>query len=214
MECNPALLKLCERSFPAAVVYAAARDKQVPARIHALGIDAELPLGSLPLQYRTSASAFAPHQGYLRADPQRVEFWRVRLRALGPGLTVGISWRGGTHASRVALRSLSLPDWLPVLRTPGVRFVSLQYGAQVAADLHAFEAQSGIRIEHWSDAIEDYDETAALVCALDMTMSVCTSVVHLAGALGAPVWVLAPKNVEWRYGSAGEGMPWYPSARA
>ena len=59
----------------------------------------------------------------------------------------------------------------------------------------------------------DYDETAALVSALDLTVSVCTSVVHLTGALGRPVWVLAPQAPEWRYGTRGEAVPWYPSAR-
>jgi hypothetical protein len=70
-----------------------------------------------------------------------------------------------------------------------------------------------VRIAHWPEAISDYDETAALVSALDLTLSVCTSVVHLAGAMGHPVWVLAPNNPEWRYGCSGESMPWYPSAR-
>jgi tetratricopeptide (TPR) repeat protein len=213
VECNPALQRLFERSFPQALVYAAAPDKDVPERIHALGIGAEVPLGSLPLLYRPSEAAFPRHEGYLLADAQRVESWRARLRSLGPGLAIGISWKGGTHASRAPLRSLTLSEWLPVLRTPGARFVSLQYTAEAAAELRAFEAETGIHIEHWPEAIADYDETAALVCALDLTVSVCTSVVHLAGALGHPVWVLAPKNAEWRYGSAGEAMPWYPSAR-
>ena len=213
VECNPALHGLFTRSFPEALVYAAAPDKAVPDHVDALGIGAQVPLGSLPLYYRSAESTFPRHEGYLRADPDRVELWRVRLRAPGPGLTVGISWKGGTHASRASLRSLTLLEWLPVLTTPGVRFVSLQYGAEAASELRAFEAATGIRIEHWPEAIHDYGETAALVCALDLTLSVCTSVVHLAGALGRPVWVLAPSNAEWRYGGAGETMPWYPSAR-
>ena len=59
----------------------------------------------------------------------------------------------------------------------------------------------------------DTDETAALVCALDVVVSVCTALVHLGGALGRPVWVLAPVSPEWRYGFSGEAMPWYPSVK-
>jgi ADP-heptose:LPS heptosyltransferase len=71
--------------------------------------------------------------------------------------------------------------------------------------------QHGVALAHWQDAIDDYDETAALVCALDGVLSVCTAVVHLAGALGRPVWVLAPSVTEWRYLDKGSTMPWYPS---
>ena len=69
-----------------------------------------------------------------------------------------------------------------------------------------------VQIAHWPEAIADYEETAALVTALDLTISVCTSVVHLAGALGRPVWVMAPHTPEWRYGHSGETLRWYPSA--
>ena len=68
-------------------------------------------------------------------------------------------------------------------------------------------------LPHWQDALDDYDETAALVCALDLVISVCTAVIHLAGALGKPVWVLVPAVAEWRYLDRGEKLPWYPSSR-
>ena len=65
---------------------------------------------------------------------------------------------------------------------------------------------------HWSEAIDDYDETAALVAALDVVVTVCTSLVHLSGALGQRTWVLVPTVPEWRYGLSGSRMPWYASA--
>jgi ADP-heptose:LPS heptosyltransferase len=71
----------------------------------------------------------------------------------------------------------------------------------------------GIEVYHWPEAIGDYDQTAALVCALDRVVSVCTAVVHLGGALGRPVLVLAPVGAEWRYGQSAPSMPWYPSVR-
>lgn len=139
--------------------------------------------------------------------------WREKLERLGPGLKVGISWRGGTHQSRSPLRSLALADWEPLLEIPGVSFVSLQYTAGADAEVQALRDRAYEHVTHWPAAIADYEDTAALVCALDLTVSVCTAVIHLAGALGRPVWVMAPYAPEWRYGHAGTAMPWYTSAR-
>ena len=213
IECNPALRALFTRSFPDTIVYPASADKSVPEPIRANGIEQEVPLGSLPLYYRSSAAAFERRGGYLRADPDRVSAWRRRLTASGPGLTVGISWQGGTASTRTALRSVPLEQWLPILTVPGVRFVSLQYTRDAQQSLAVLQQKHGISVAHWAEAIADYDETAALVCALDLTVSVCTSIVHLAGALGRPVWVMVPHNPEWRYGYVGETMLWHPSAR-
>ena len=75
------------------------------------------------------------------------------------------------------------------------------------------DARHGIAIHHWQDAIDDYDETAALVCALDRVVTVCTALVHLTGGLGRPAIVMVPFGSDWRYGAEGERMPWYPSVR-
>ena len=79
--------------------------------------------------------------------------------------------------------------------------------------MDAFRRATKVAIHHWPDAIDDYDETAALVCALDAVVSVCTAVVHLGGALGRPVYVVVPLSPEWRYGLDGDSMPWYPSVK-
>ncbi|MBI3042051.1 MAG: tetratricopeptide repeat protein [Betaproteobacteria bacterium] len=213
IECEPRLEGIFRRSFPAATVYAAAPDRGLPGEIAAREIDVEIAAGSLPCFLRRSLNAFPRHDGYLKADPQRVAYWRARLAQLGPGLKVGISWTGGVRKTRRALRSIPLEQWLPILQTPGAGFVSLQYTADAGAAVAAFQEQQGVRIEHWAEAVDDYDETAALVCALDLVVSVCTAVIHLGGALGRPVWVMAPRGPEWRYGFAGDTMPWYPSVK-
>ena len=213
IECSPKLQGLFVRSFPRATVYAANAEARVPAEVQALGIDAELPIGSLPLHYRRSRDAFPRHGGYLRADPRRTAQWASWLAGLGPGLKVGLSWRGGTHKTRTPIRSIGLDRLLPLLRTPHVHFVSLQYTSEAPAEVEALRAGSGITITHVPAAVADYEETAGLVSALDLTLTVCTAVAHLAGALGRPVWVAAPYSPEWRYGCAGDDMPWYPSAR-
>ncbi len=118
------------------------------------------------------------------------------------------------YASPLAdLRSMPLACLMPLLRVPGCRFVSLQYAAGAQDEIDALRREQGIDVHHWPEAIDDYDQTAALVCALDGVASVCTAVVHLGGALGRPVLVLAPVGPEWRYGQSGPSMPWYPSVR-
>ena len=139
--------------------------------------------------------------------------WRERLqRDLGAGLKVGISWRGGTPKTRARARTLSCADWAPILSVPGCQFVNLQYG-ECEAMLQQFQSEHGILPMHYPEALADYDETAALVCALDLVVSVCTAVIHLTGALGRPVWILAPLAPEWRYTAHRPVMPWYPSTR-
>jgi tetratricopeptide (TPR) repeat protein len=207
IECEPRLVALFRRSFPAAAVHPADEPWWVATPSIALKIAA----ASAPRYLRRGADDFPDHRGYLRADPEKVDRWRARLRALGPGPKVGISWRGGVQRTGRAWRSLALEELLAPLDAPQLAFVSLQYGP-CEAEIDALARSRGTRIHHWREAIDDYDETAALVCALDLVISVPTAVVHLAGALGRPVWVLAPVRPEARYGIRGRGMRWYPSA--
>jgi len=213
VECDPRLGTLFARSFPAARVVTAAQSDQRPAWLAAAPpIGAQAAIGDLPRRYRRSAAGFPRHSGYLRADPARVRAWRERLAALGPAPRIGRSWRGGTAASRRGLRSLELGQLAPLLRAVPATWVSLQY-TDCRAELDALRRDHGLAVHHWQAAIDDYDETAALVAALDAVVSVCTAIVHLAGALGQRALVMVPYAAEWRYGAAGETMPWYPSVR-
>lgn len=212
VECSAKLETLFRRSFPSARVYAARPDRLLPEPVMAEAIDCEIPIGSLPLYLRRSVQDFLQHQGYLSADPARVGIWRERLSSLGAGIKVGVSWQGGTHLTRSPLRSIPLSQWLPILGVEDACFISLQYGDAMPA-LDEFASRHGKRIAHQQEAIDDYDETAALVSALDVVISVQTAIVHLAGALGKRAWVMVPYCPEWRYGFAVENMPWYPSVR-
>lgn len=206
LECDPRLRRLFARSFPAIEVLDDA--SQAAGRA-----DVEAGAASLARFLRRSTADFPRHSGYLQADPGRVAHWRQRLSALGDGPKIGISWTGGVRRTRRAVRSVPLQQWSPILQVPGTHFVSLQYTEGAAGELAQAAARDGIRAHHFPEAIADYEETAALVGALDLVVSVCTSVVHLAGALGRPAWVMAPLSPEWRYGFSGEAMPWYPSVR-
>lgn len=174
--------------------------------------DLQLGMGTLPKFFRDSFDDFPRHQGFLRADADKVRAWRDRLDALGPNRKVGISWKGGIHTTGRRRRTLSLERLLPILRTGNVDFISLQY-SECAEDIAKLKRDHGITVHHWQDAIDDYDQTAALVSALDLVVTVCTAIVHLTGALGKPAWVMAPFSPGWRYAMLRGGMPWYPSVR-
>jgi ADP-heptose:LPS heptosyltransferase len=90
--------------------------------------------------------------------------------------------------------------------------VSLQHG-DTRAERERFAVEHGQRFAHWDEAAGNLDEMAALIAALDLVISVQTATVHLAGALGKPVWVAIPAVAEWRYLEHGDTLPWYPSAR-
>jgi len=212
LECNPRRAGLFMRSFPDVEVLARSRGESSVPIDSSAAFDAMIPAGSLPALFRPDAASFPAHRGYLRAEPVRVAFWRHRLDRLGPGLKVGVSWIGGVAHTRRSLRSVSLADLEPVLGMPDLHCVNLQY-SECAGEIAALHDRTGHVVHHWPEAIADYDETAALVTALDVVLTVTTSLVHLTGALGRPALVLVPAFAEWRYLASGEGMPWYPSVR-
>jgi len=205
-ECHPRLERLFARSFPGAAVIPKRPRKAPPARP-----DYHVPMSGLGEFLRRELAAFPAHSGYLAADTARRAHWRTRLAALGPGLRVGISWRGGTERTDRRQRSIPLERWRPVFGVPGTRFVSLQYGD--CREEVAVIAAEGVPLVHWQDPVDDLDECAALLCELDLVISVTTTAIHLAGALARPVWVLVPAQPGWRYLRQGERLPWYPSAR-
>ncbi len=213
IECEPRLEKLFVRSFPQATFVPIVDNAIKVDVLKREDVDVRIFSASVPGYLRNSNREFPAHQGYLCADSQRVTYWRTKLDGLGGGLKIGISWKGGTVRTHRNRRTLSLECLLPLLSTSGVHWINLQYGDRVK-EITGLKQQHGVEIADWAEAIDgDYDETAALVGALDLVISVCTSVIHLGGALGRPVWVMVPYAPEWRYGLEGESMPWYPSVR-
>lgn len=209
LECSPKLEALFSRSFPQARVIGRAPTLQNDWIKEFSGLEKTVPIGSLPKIFRKNLTDFPSHKGYLRADANKVEYWRKRLESLGRKPKVGISWHGGVKKTKSALRSIPLVDWAPVFTQP-YEFISLQYTdfSNEIADQYKYQ---GVVIHHWDDAIENYDETAALVAALDLVISVQTAIVHLAGALGKQTIAMISAAPEWRYRAEGDSMPWYPS---
>jgi ADP-heptose:LPS heptosyltransferase len=146
---------------------------------------------------------------YLRADASRLAKWRARLAAL-PGKRVALAWAGNASHVNDRNRSINLALLEPLLSLEGVCFLSIQ------RELRAHDAEllaHHSNVTHLGGELADMADTAAVVALADLTIAVDTSVVHLAGALGRPVWVLLPFAPDWRWTLAGEHSPWYPQAR-
>ncbi len=208
IECDARLESLYRRSFPEAKIVARASGRGRDWRTACPELEIQSAIGSLPRFLRPSESDFPAHDGYLVADYPAMARWRARLKGSGPAPIVGLSWRGGTPHTRGALRSLRLDELDELLGSEGVTFVILQRGltdderAQVAS-------RSNVLIP---ESVADLDDLAALVRALDLVISVPSTMTHLAGALGRPLWILLSASPEWRYLWRGERMPWYPTA--
>jgi tetratricopeptide (TPR) repeat protein len=169
--------------------------------------DFHAPLLSLPLIMETRLETIPAKVPYLTADPGKVEQWRLRL---GDEDTrkIGLVWSGNPDHRYDRNRSIPLKDFAPILRSPGCSFVSLQVDDRN-------DEISGVDtpVSDYSSELKTFSDTAALIANLDLIISVDTSVVHLAGALGRPVWVLLPQMPDWRWLLDREDSPWYPSAR-
>jgi tetratricopeptide (TPR) repeat protein len=213
IECSARLQPLFARSFPAATVVAADQTSPDLSHLRALpACDRQVAAGSLPRFFRRTIDDFSAVRPYLCAEPAALSRWRTQLQALGAGINIGLSWRGGVQQTNRSNRSISPELLRPLLTTAGCNFVSLQYGEQ-SDDLATMQDATGARVHCLNSALASIDETAALAAALDLVISVDTTVAHLAAALGTPVWVLVPPNAEWRYMTAGTRMPWYPAMR-
>ncbi len=202
--CEPRLRGLFEAAFPQ-VAFVHPSGAQVEA-------DVLLAMGSLGSAFRPNEASF-PGGPYLKASEGARERWEARLGPQSGKLRVGLSWRGGTAATRNRARSIDLANLAPVLDLPGCELVSLQYG-EVTQEIEAANAGRANPIRHFDDGtMRDFDELSGLIANLDVVVSVQTAVVHLAGALGRPCLALLPTDPEWRYLARGETMPWYGSVR-
>lgn len=182
-----------------------------------LAFDLHCPLGSLPLAFGTRLDTIPFAEGFLPASPaERVKAWQDRLEhrledRLGPRtrLRVGLVWSGDPGHNNDHNRSISLRALAPLLDCD-VQFVSLQKGIR---DQDRAFLRERSDIVDLAEQLTDFSETAALVSCLELVISVDTSVVHLAGALGTPVWTMLPFNPDWRWLLNRDDSPWYSSMR-
>lgn len=169
--------------------------------------DLHCPLMSLPQRFGTTLATI-PAAPYLPADPAATSAWRARLAALPPGPRVGLVWAGSPATDADRRRSLPLEALAPLADIERVRFVSLQKGPAASQ-----APPVGLDLHDPTEALRDFADTAALVGALDLVIGVDTAVVHLAGALGRPVWLLNRFDTCWRWLTNRDDSPWYPTLR-
>lgn len=170
--------------------------------------DYQCPLLSLPLAFDTRLDTIPARIPYLRADPVRVRGWQERLGAKRRP-RVGLVWSGRIEHGNDRNRSIALAD-MATLVSDRAQFVSLQKELR-AADKPALDARKDIL--HFDDGLEDFAATAALIASMDVVITVDTSVAHVAGAMGKPVWILLPFVPDWRWLLEREDSPWYSTAR-
>lgn len=212
LDCDERLAGLFKRSFPEVKVYGTRRAKEGQWAKEDWQIDASLPLGQIGEFFRTDASHFlgAP---YLVACPARTAMWRGFFATKNKPC-IGIAWTGGIPKTNSRNRRIALKDFLPLFEGVGAHFVSLQY-KDAAEEIAALKASHAVDLEQyqWGTLTADYDDTAALIAALDYVVCIQTAVAHTAGALGVPVAVLVPVATQWRYGDSQDTIPWYGSLK-
>lgn len=190
----PPLLRLVRGMGAVSAVIAS--DDPVPATVVA-----HCPMMSLPHVFGTRLDSI-PGVPYLEVAPRLSEPWRRRLAAYG-GLKVGLVWAGSPTQRHNRRRSIDFARLAPLTTIPGVQFFSLQKPARAHPDC----------LIDWMAECADLLDTAALIDALDLVISVDTAVAHLAGALAKPVWLLNRYESEWRWLLDREDAPWYPGMR-
>lgn len=217
---EPRLVSLFARSFPKAEVgpHVSGRNEQrnrrgalfMAARMSE--VDAWAPMAQPLGRFRSTLDSFVGAGSYLTPDPARVEHWRGVLKAKGGGRSVGVVWKSLIMDAERSRHFAPFDAWAPVLRTPGVRFVNLQYGDSAAEVAHAAAAFGA---ELWTppgiDLTQDLDDLTALCVALDLVIGPANATTNLAGAAGANLWLISTPGAWTQLGT--DAYPWYPQAR-
>ena len=199
LQVKPPLADLARRSFPGVRIMTA----EPP------DADYRVPCMALPLALQTDSETDIPRDcPYLTADPDRAAAWRARLHARHPR-AVAFAWRGNPDQANDRNRSMPLAALAPLFACPGVEFVCVQKGLSAAETATLGEFPNVVALDA---ELASFDDTAAVLSAVDLVATVDTSVAHLAGALARPLWVMLAFNADWRYFVGRRDWPWYPTA--
>lgn len=171
----------------------------------------QCPLMSLPRACKTRLDSIPAASPYLRVSDPAKSHWLDRLNLIAEGgFKVGIAWAGRKVHQYDGRRSIPFSKLLPLLSVPNITWVSLQKWAPEDARP---SIPDGVHWVDWTDELHDFADTAALVENLDLVISIDSSMVHLAGSLNKPVWMLNRFDSEWRWLNRRDDSPWYPSLR-
>ncbi|MBY0509068.1 MAG: tetratricopeptide repeat protein [Rhodospirillaceae bacterium] len=170
--------------------------------------DFHVPLLGLPRLFKTDAATIPAVPRYLTAPPDKRTAW---TEVLGPKTKprIGLAWSGSVLEVDLLKRSIPLATLAKII-SPDFEYISLQKELK-ESDRAVLSSIPAIR--HFGDELKDFSDTAALCELVDVVITIDTSIAHLAGALGRPVWVVLPYNADWRWLLERDDSPWYPSAR-
>jgi Flp pilus assembly protein TadD len=200
LECSPTLVRLFS-DLPG-VDEIIARGRALPA------FDYQIPLQSLPRLFKTDLTNIPNAVPYLKVPPEDQSRWKGRVQSEGQ-LKVGLVWAGSPPRKMGDdIRTRGLDVLAPLGQTPNVRFFSLQKGPE-----SSLARPPGLKLTDFTQDLNDFTDTAALIENLDLVISVDTSVAHLAGALARAVWVLIPFSSDFRWLMDRTDSPWYPTMR-
>ena len=171
--------------------------------------DVHVPLLSLPLIFDTTLADIPVKIPYLHADPDDLPVWKARMKS-GNALKIGLVWSGRQNLVLNRKRACSLELFAPLAEIPNAIFYSLQIGDGVE---QATAAPAGMKLVDLTAHISDFADTAALVANLDLVITIDTAVVHLAGAMGKPTWLLLHHFADWRWKTGRDDSLWYPGVR-
>ncbi|MBI3409948.1 MAG: tetratricopeptide repeat protein [Planctomycetes bacterium] len=204
LACSKALIPLLSRA--PGIDQVVAQDGDIPK------VDTHVPLLNLPYHFKTTLDTIPKRVPYLFADETLVARWRGELTAF-PGFKVGIAWKGGIQHPLDKTRSISLDHFAP-LAQDGVHLLSLQKGPGTE-QLEAINGRFTVaNLGRWLDeASGAFMDTAAVMKGLDLIITADTSIAHLAGSLGVPVWVALAFVADWRWLLDRDDSPWYPTMR-
>lgn len=183
----------------------------VPQSAALPAFDVQIPLISLCHLLGTTLPGIPPAVPYVSAQPNLVAHWRQRLSRL-TGLKVGIAWQGNPTYPEDRYRSIPLPFFAPLAQVPGVQLISLQKGpgveqiGQLRGAFHVLDLSQGL-----DTLTGPFNDTAAVMRALDLVITSDTAIAHLAGALGVNAWVALPRGTDWRWLQDRADSPWYPT---
>jgi len=185
-------------------------DRVLPVHETPLDFDFYIHALSLPGAFATDLESIPHSVPYIVADATRKARWAQQLAGLRARLRVGLVWAGNPKHQRDRYRSIDFGMLQPLFSVPDVRFVLLQKGNPAVDVASITSVQEPLDL---GPELADFADTAAVIDELDLVIGVDTAVIHLAGALGKPVWTLLPKPCDWRWLHERDDSPWYPSMR-
>ena len=215
VECEIRLVAFFQRSFPETQFVP--RENPPNSRLLNSNIDYQVPIGSLGQWLRPDEDSFKQNrQSYLTTCTDKSEQIKKRYQSLAAdSILIGISWKStGAKQKQTLSKSTTLKDWTSILSQQGCCFINLQYG-DIEPELEQFQEETGLKIycDQEIDALQNLDDFATQVSALDLVVSTSNTTAHIAGALGKRVWTLLPYMPNWRWMLNRNDTLWYPHMR-